>query len=81
MKKRMILIISFVIVAATGILYYESYLNSPFMIFAHHENLDESLRERLIDCLGENKIQYEVDANGSVLIRERDQNKAVITCS
>jgi flagellar biosynthesis/type III secretory pathway M-ring protein FliF/YscJ len=80
-KKSVIIFVLFIFAVYLGFTVYQSSSNSSYIIFGSHENLDEGLRENLVECLKDNNIIYKINENGSVLIKEKDQNKAVMTCS
>jgi hypothetical protein len=42
-----------------------------FVGFAHHENMNNELRESLFKCLNAIKIEYKVDNDKNVLIKKR----------
>jgi len=50
-------------------------------IYAHHENLNDELRNDLIERLEHHKIPYQVDEDGNVKIPEEKLRKAVMCCS
>lgn len=52
-----------------------------FVVFAHHENMNDELRESLFKCLANEEILYRVDNDKNVLIKNKDVDHAVIRCS
>lgn len=52
-----------------------------FVIFAHHENMNDKLRESLSICLNTEEITYQVDDDKNVLIKNKDVDHAVMRCS
>lgn len=55
--------------------------NNEFFVFADDENMNEELRQSLIQCLNTEEIQYKVDSQQNVLIKQKDSNLAVTRCS
>lgn len=49
-------------------------------LFAEFENLTKESQKALLDKLDENNIDYVVDNQGSVFVRERDIDKANSCC-
>lgn len=81
MKKTILVslvIILFVTIGVTAFMFLNS---SPFVVFADHGSLSESAKEDLLQRLNDNGIEYKIDKKGSVLIREKDVNRAVTCCS
>jgi len=52
-----------------------------FVVFAHHENMNNELRESLFICFNTEEIIYQVDNDNNVLIKNKDVNHAVTRCS
>ncbi|WP_156505948.1 MULTISPECIES: hypothetical protein [Bacillaceae] len=58
-----------------------SQTDNDYSVFANHENNSDELRKSLLECLNSEKIDYKVDNNKNVLIREKDMKQAVASCS
>jgi len=81
--KRIIATLSILfVILISGVLFY-NLSNQPedFVIFAHHENLNNGLRNELIKRLESNNIPYQVDVSGNIKIPEKELSKAVRCCS
>lgn len=82
--KKYLLLISIVVIAIIGTTMYFKYIdkNKPinYVIYASSQNLNEELRESLINRLKTNDIPYQVEY-GNVMIPEKYVEKAVMCCS
>jgi PBP1b-binding outer membrane lipoprotein LpoB len=78
-KKRYLLIIFFLFLF-TGCS-QNSTEQETFVIWASNENMNDELREALFNCLDNEKIEYQVDNEKNVLIKNKDVNEAVARCS
>ncbi len=54
---------------------------NEFLIYAHHENMNDELRESLFKCLIAEEIEYKIDRDKNVLIKKKDLKPAVARCS
>ncbi|WOV83622.1 hypothetical protein PGH26_12125 [Sporosarcina jeotgali] len=54
---------------------------SEFIIYGNHENMSETSRDYLINCLDDRGIEFKLDAQMNILIQERDHDMAVASCS
>lgn len=52
-----------------------------FVVFAHHENMNDELRSSLFKCLNTEKVEYQVDDDKNVLVKKKDVDHAVMSCS
>jgi hypothetical protein len=55
--------------------------NNKFVVYAHHENMNDELRKSLFKCLNTEKIEYQVDSDKNVLIKKKNIDHAVVHCS
>lgn len=82
MKKNILIFsITILIIVALTLFFAAPDQPSNYVVYAYSENLNDNLREALIERLETNHIPYQVDDYGNVEIREKDLKKAVMCCS
>ncbi|MFC5649452.1 hypothetical protein ACFPYJ_09965 [Paenibacillus solisilvae] len=81
MKKIAMFAILILIVAGVSLFYHAAKQPVNFVIFASSENLNNDLREALINRLETNDIAYQIAGDGSVKIPDKEVKHAVMCCS
>ncbi|WP_039043714.1 hypothetical protein [Sporosarcina sp. ZBG7A] len=81
MKKKELFIIPLVTLVTLMSLGARADESSEIIIYGNHENMSETSRDYLINCLDDRGIEFKLDAQKNILIQERDNNMAVASCS
>ncbi|REB05244.1 hypothetical protein DVB69_15940 [Sporosarcina sp. BI001-red] len=55
--------------------------SSEYIIYGNHENMSETSKDYLINCLDDRGIEFKLDAQKNILIQKRDNDMAVASCS
>lgn len=82
MKHNIIITLSLlllVVVIVTGCSKNKSV--DDYIIYSNHVNSSDELRVNLFKCLEKEDIEYQVDDEKNVLIKKKDNEKAVMGCS
>lgn len=75
--KRMIVALLFML----GLVGCQQKGDHEFIIFASHVNMNEELKESLLQRLDNKNIEYIINEQNNVLLKKKDMDKAVICCS
>lgn len=81
MKKKELIIIPLVTVVTLMSLGACEDEANEFVIYGNHENMSDSSKDYLINCLDDRGIEFKLDAQKNILIQERDTDRAVASCS
>ncbi|RIX50207.1 hypothetical protein D3P08_20350 [Paenibacillus nanensis] len=80
-KKPLFLLLIVLFVGGAGWAYYANKPSVHYVMYASADGMNSELRMALLSRLKANNIPYQTDKFGSILIPEKEVEKAVSCCS